>query len=148
MPWGNARRGDCQVSAAVRRELLIVTCAVSAGIHAALVPEHLAESTATGGGFIAATMLLAVLIIALTVRPDSRAIVIATALVFIGLLVSYALAATRGMPILHPEAEPVDGLALVTKAVEAIGLAVAFGLSRRGRGVSTAPFPLRQPEGA
>ncbi len=135
------------MSAAASRDLLIVTCAVSAGIHAALVPDHLAESEATGGGFIAATLLLVALILALTFRPDSGAVVIATALTFIGLLVSYALAATSGMPILHPEAEPVDGLALLTKAFEALGLALALGVIRPGRAETVTPF-LLEKEGA
>ena len=52
-------------------------------------------------------------------------------LVFAGLLVSYALATTVGFPLLHPEAEPVDGLALATKAFEIVGLLTALNLLRR-----------------
>jgi hypothetical protein len=40
------------------------------------------------------------------------------------------LAVTTGVPVLHPEPEPVDGLALFTKAVEATGLAAALNLLR------------------
>jgi hypothetical protein len=123
----------------VRRDLLIVTCAVSAGIHAALVPHHLEESAATGGGFIAATVLLAALVVALTRRPDSRVIESAAALTLTGLIVSYVLATTSGMPVLQPEPEPVDGLALATKAVELLGLAAALipFAQRQRRGAST-----------
>jgi hypothetical protein len=110
----------------VRHELLIVACAVSAGVHAALVPEHLEESTAAGGGFVAATVLLAALAVALTFRPDDRLGAIAAAATFVGLLVSYALATTSGMPLLMPTPEPVDGLALATKGVEVLGLAAAL----------------------
>ena len=35
----------------IERDVLIVTCAVSAGIHAALVPEHLTVGTPAGLGF-------------------------------------------------------------------------------------------------
>jgi hypothetical protein len=49
-------------------------------------------------------------------------------LVFAGLLVSYALAVTTGLPVLHPEPEPVEGLALATKAIEAAGLLAAWTL--------------------
>jgi len=110
------------------RDLLSVACAVSAGVHAALVPGHLDESTAAGGGFIAATLLLAALCVALTVRPVTRVVLAAAALTFAGLLISYALAVTSGMPVLMPEPEPIDGLALATKAVELVGLFAALAL--------------------
>jgi hypothetical protein len=119
------------MSVAAKRDLLIVTCAVSAGIHAALIPEHLAESSAAGGGFVAATVLLGVLAIALTRRPDSPSVVLAAALTLAGLIVSYVLATTSGMPVLMPEPEPVAGLALATKAVELLGIAAAWSLIRR-----------------
>jgi hypothetical protein len=111
------------------RDLLIVACAVSAGVHAALVPEHLRESTAAGGGFIAATLLLATLCVALTMRPARRIALGVAALTFAGLLVSYALAVTSGMPVLMAEPEPIDGLALATKAVELVGLFAALALA-------------------
>jgi hypothetical protein len=38
-------------SAAIERDLVIVACAISAGIHAALVPDHLNESAGAGIGF-------------------------------------------------------------------------------------------------
>jgi hypothetical protein len=50
--------------------------------------------------------------------------------VFVGLIVSYALVLTTGVPVLHPEIEAVDGLAVFTKAVEAVGLAAAASLAR------------------
>ena len=132
------------MSASTKRDLLIVTCAVSAGVHTALVPEHLEESTAAGAGFIAAAIILGALVVAITVRPAARATVAAAALTFAGLIVSYALATTVGMPVLMPEPEPVDGLALATKAVELAGLAAALGLLRRE---STNPFTLRNRRG-
>lgn len=116
------------MSAGLRRDLLIVTCGVSAGIHGALVPEHLRESTAAGGGFIAATVLLVALVIALTLRSDPRPAAAAAALTLAGLLVSYALVVWHGLPVLHPETEPVDALALATKAIEGAGLVLAASL--------------------
>jgi hypothetical protein len=110
------------------RDLLIVACAVSAGVHAGLVPEHLHESTAAGGGFIVATLLLAGLCVALTVRPVKHMAFAVAALTFAGLLVSYALAVTSGIPVLMPQPEPIDGLALATKAVELVGLFAALAL--------------------
>jgi hypothetical protein len=130
---------------AAKRDLLIVTCAVSAGIHAALVPEHLAESAAAGSGFIAATVLLAAAAVALTVSSDLRPAAAGTGLLLIVLLVSYALVVWRGVPVLHPETEPIDALAVVTKAIEALGLGLASTFLRRPR---LAPLlSLRQREG-
>jgi hypothetical protein len=127
------------------RDIVIIACAVSAGIHAALFPHHFAESAAAGGGFIAATGLLAVLIVGLTYRPGTVASA-GAALVFAGLLASYALALTSGVPFLQPEAEPVDALGLLTKVVEAIGLAVALDLIRSGR-TARRPFSLTRTGG-
>jgi hypothetical protein len=119
--------------AELRVDVLIVVCAVSAGIHGALVPGHFAEGTGAGLGFVVATVLLAVLAIALTRAPTPSAL-LATAAVLAGLIASYGLAITTGVPLLHPEVEAVDGLALFTKAIEGLGLAVAA-------------IPLAQPKG-
>jgi len=110
--------------AELRTDVVILVCAISAGIHAALAPEHFHEGAPAGLGFVAATALLALLAVALTYRPSQSALLAAVA-VFSGLIVSYALAVTTGVPVLHPERETVDGLALFTKAVEALGLVVA-----------------------
>jgi hypothetical protein len=114
----------------LRTDIVILTCAISAGIHGALVPDHFGEGTGAGLGFVAATVLLAVLAIALTLRPASEVAFAATVLVFAGLLVSYAAAVTTGVPVLHPERETVDGLALFTKAVEIAGLLLAVSALR------------------
>ena len=109
-------------------DIVILTCAVSAGIHGALVPQHLREGTGAGLGFAAATVVLAGLVVWLTARPASHPAHGAAAAVFVGLLASYGLAVTSGMPFLHPSPEPVDGLALATKAIEIVGLAAAASL--------------------
>jgi hypothetical protein len=113
--------------AALERDVVIVACSVSAGIHAALAPEHFAEGLGAGLGFIAAAILLAALAVALTRSVNAWALLAAVA-VLTGLLGSYALAITSGVPLLHPEPEPVTGLALFTKAVEAGGLLAAAQL--------------------
>lgn len=115
------------------RDLVIATCAISAGIHGALVPSHLAEGAAAGSAFAASTALLAGLAVALT-RSTSPAAVASAAAAFAALLAAYALAVTTGLPLLHPEPEPLNGLALFTKAVEATGLVAATHLLRM-RGV-------------
>jgi len=127
----------------VRRDLVILTCAISAGIHGALAPEHFAEGAGAGIGFVAATVALAGLAIALTVRPAGALGLTAAMVVFAGLLASYALAITTGVPLLHPDREPADGLALATKAIEAVGLLAASSLLRR----PSLALPIPHPKG-
>ena len=128
--------------AVLQRDLLILTCAISSGIHAALVPEHLEEGRAAAGGFAVSAVLLGMLAIALTFRVTPFLLLAAGALMA-GLLVSYALAITTGVPILHPDVEPVEGLALFTKAVEIAGLVAAADLL-----LKDLPDLIRHPKGA
>ena len=114
--------------AELKGDVVILACAVSAGIHGALVPDHLAEGTGAGLGFAAATAALGGLVVWLTRRPASRPALAAAAATLAGLLASYALAITTGLPVLHPDPEPVDGLALATKAIEVVGLLAATSL--------------------
>lgn len=106
----------------MKRDLVVGACAVSAGVHAALAPAH-------GVSFVGAAVVLAALAVALTTRPaDSTALSLAGA-VLAGLIAAYAFVVLR-------EAEPVDALALFTKAVEAVGLlAAAASLRPKGRHV-------------
>ena len=125
----------------MRRDVVILACAISAGIHGALAQEHFAEGAGAGIGFVAATAALAALVVAVTLRPASPLAVAAAAAVFAGLLASYALAITTGLPVLHPDREPVTGLALGTKAIEAVGLLAAWSLIRRPSLALTIPHP-------
>jgi hypothetical protein len=124
------------VSASVRRDVVILACAISAGIHGALVPAHLDESAAAGWAFAVSAAILAVLAIELTRRPAARAPLVFAAATLAGLLVAYALAVTTGLPPLHPEPEPLEGLAVATKAIEVIGLVAAWSLVRGERAVA------------
>jgi len=128
----------------VERDLVIVACAISAGIHAALAPEHFSEGAAAGAGFVASALLLGSLTLLLTRRASSRALACTSALLA-GLIVSYAFAVTTGLPLLHPQADPVQGLALFTKAVELVGLGAAFHLLPRRRLAAVITFP--RPKG-
>jgi hypothetical protein len=124
------------VSAAeLRTDAVVLACAVSAGIHAALAPEHFRETMAAGVGFAASAVLLGALAVVLTRRPSEAAFA-ATVLVFAGLIGSYVIAVTTGIPGVHPDVDPVEGLALGTKAVEAAGLALAAS------GLRFVPLPL------
>ena len=128
--------------AGLDRDLVVVACALSAGIHAALAPSHFDEGSATGGGFIAAAVLLGALTVALTRRASAPLVALA-AVTLAGLIASYAAAITSGLPVMHPSSEPVDGLAVATKLVEAVGLAAALDLLWRGR-PAVAFHPIRK----
>ncbi len=116
----------------LRRDVVILACAVSAGIHGALAPAHFAEGTGAGVGFVASTVVLAGLAVVLTLRP-AGALPLAGAATRASPGCSGATRSRRppGFPLLHPEPEPVDGLALATKAFEAVGLVTALSLLRR-----------------
>jgi hypothetical protein len=126
----------------VNRDVVILACAISAGVHGALMPVHFGEGLGPGVGFAAATVLLGAVAAAMTMRPASDYALVAAAVVLGGLLVSYALAATVGLPLVHPSPEPVDGLALATKAVEAVGLLAAASVFGDGEDRKTVPLPL------
>ena len=124
----------------LKADVVILACAISAGIHAALVPGHFDEGTGAGLGFVAAAVALAGPVIWLSRRPGSRPALLAAVALFLGLIGSYALATTSGLPVLHPDPEPVDGLALATKAIEAVGFLAATSLLWRPVAV-TVPQP-------
>ncbi len=130
--------------AGLERDLVIVMCAISAGIHAALAPEHFREGRAAGTGFLAAALLLAVVATGLTRRSENSILLVSAGTIFAGLIGSYMLAATIGLPLLHPESEPVTGLAVFTKACEAVGLIAAADvlLRRRPGWAPSVPIPL------
>lgn len=131
----------------MRSNVVVFVCASSAGIHAALAPQHFDEGTAAGLGFAVSAGALAVLAVVLARNPTSRPALAAAAALLAGLLVAYALAVTTGVPILHPGRESLERVALATKAIEIIGLAAAAALllehqagdeARSRRGVSLA----------
>jgi hypothetical protein len=123
----------------LRRDVVVLACAISAGIHGALAPEHFAEGTSAGIGFVAATVALAALVVALTRRPAGALAFGAAMVVLAGLLASYVLAITTGLRAIHPDREPVNGLALATKAIETVGFLAAWSLLRRP--AITPPIP-------
>jgi CHASE2 domain-containing sensor protein len=115
----------------LKPDVVILACAISAGIHGALVPGHFEEGNGPGIGFAAATVGLTGIVVWLTWRPASTLALAGAAATLSGLLASYALAITTGVPVLHPHPERVDDLALATKAIEIVGLLAATSLLRR-----------------
>ena len=109
---------------------MILACAVSAGVHAALAPQH--------ATFVPATVVLIVLAVGLA-RSPAPLLVDGAIVVLGGLIVAYALAATSGIPLIHPDSEPVTSLALATKAIEALGLLAALELKGATRWLTSTP---------
>jgi hypothetical protein len=116
--------------AVVERDVVILACAISAGVHAALAPDHFHEGTGAGLGFGGAAVTLAGLAAVLTRAPANATALAGAIVVLAGLLAAYAVAVTSGLPPLHPDAEAVEGLPLVTKAIEALGLVLAADVLR------------------
>ena len=110
--------------------VLIAACAVSAGAHAGLVPEHLREAPQLGIAFIIAVALLLAAVVALALRPDDRRIAQVAVLLLAALMVCWGVSRITGIPFLQPRPEPVDVVGLVTKLIEALGLACAVWLSQ------------------
>lgn len=108
-------------------DVVVTAAAVSAGAHAALVPEHLHEAPQLGIAFIASAVLLLATVAAATLADVSR-VMPAAALLFGGLIAAYVASRTTGIPWLAPGAEPVDAVGVATKLVEAVGLLFALRL--------------------
>ena len=111
-------------------DLVLAACAISAGAHAALVPSHIEHDPQLGLAFVVAVGLLLAVGAAIVVSPGTACAARAAALVFAALIASYAAATTVGLPLLSVEPEPVDGVALVTKLVESVGLVFALKLNQ------------------
>jgi hypothetical protein len=116
--------------AELRVDIVILVCAISAGVHGALVKDHFQEGTGAGVGFVVAAVLLAAVAIILTHHRSQR-VVVGAAVILAGLIVSYMLVITTGVPVLHPDVEAVNGLALFSKTIEVLGLLAASSLIRR-----------------
>ena len=122
-------------------DLVLAACAISAGAHAALVPSHMEHDPQLGLAFVVAAGVLLTLGAAVVLSPDPARAARAAALVFAALIASYAAATTVGLPLLSVQPEPVDGVALVTKLVETVGLVFAL---KRNQTVGGRWSPTRQ----
>ena len=106
-------------------DVVVVSCAVSAGVHVALVPEHMREAPQLGVAFGVSVVLLGGAVIALASGARAARM---TALLLAGLLVAYAASRTTGIPWIEPDAEPVDAVGVAAKLAEAAGLLFALKL--------------------
>lgn len=93
------------MSTTLSRNVVLVACAASAGVHAGLVPSHLVENLWLGIAFAASVGLLLALIVSLWSTSDPR----------------------RLAP-LEEDVEPVDAIGLLTQGVQVAGLIAALHL--------------------
>lgn len=111
------------MTASGTRDALTVTVAVSAGVHAALVPEHWHERPVLGIGFALAVVALAAAGIALHLNRTAAVAPSFAVLVLAGLTVMYLLSRTAGMPLTGHEEWDTVGIA--TQVVQLTGVALA-----------------------
>ena len=109
------------------RDLLTVTLAVSAGVHAALAPEHWRERPLLGLGFAAAAAALGAGVVWVQAAPSPLAARFALGLLG-GLTALYLASRIHGLPVTGREEWDVVGAA--TQAVQLAGIAVAALLAR------------------
>jgi hypothetical protein len=116
------------------RFTVVSLCAASAGVHVALVPEHLRESLALGLAFaLSAGALAATSLVVRNPRHDSWAPLTAGAVLFLTAM-AYALSRSTGIPWLIPHAEHLDVLGLATSAAEVVAaLAATLLITRKER---------------
>jgi hypothetical protein len=111
-----------------RMGLLALAVTFSAGIHAALVPEHLKEMPPLGYAFIAAAAIGGVIAWALVSRPNDRRIPALAALFCVGQIVTWVVFVTVHVPGFSGTPESIETIALVSKAAELIGIVLALPL--------------------
>lgn len=117
-----------------RTGLIALAVTFSAGIHAALVPEHLREMPPLGYAFIAAATVGGVLAWALVARPNDHRIPLLAALFLLGQILAWVLFVTLRVPGFSGTPEPVETIALVSKASELFGILLALPLVPRAVG--------------
>jgi len=128
-------------------DVVVLACALSAGVHAGLVPEHMQESPLLGVSFVVAAVLAALLAFALPRATGSVLLPGAAAVLLSGMIVAYGLSRASGLPLLGAEQEALDPLGVATKVIEIAGLVCAVRLlteSMRSAGGIRAGRPIRE----
>ena len=111
--------------------LLVAACAISAGVHVALAPAHVRESTITGAGFALAAVLLIAVAVAVTADAWSGRFTARSAAVLLaGLIGAYGISRSVGLPFGDEGVERVDVIGAVTEVVQLAGLGAALLLRR------------------
>ena len=128
-----------------RAGLLALAVAFSAGIHAALAPEHLQEMPRLGYAFIAAAAIGGVLACAIVAFPEDRRMSLLAGLFCFGEIAAWAVFVSVPVPGFSGTPEEIETIALVSNATELAGVALAFAhASPRLRASGSPPLSLRR----
>ena len=109
--------------------LLALLVTFSAGIHAALVPEHLKEMPPLGYAFIAAAAIGCIFACALISRPVDPRVPLLAGLFCVGQIAAWVLCVAVHVPGLSGTPEGIETIALVSKAAELAAVTLAFPLA-------------------
>src|SRR5215213_3469350 len=116
----------------VAGNVVVLACAASAGVHAALTPHHLEESAWLGAGFAVAAVALFAGALRFTADEVSATEAVAVALLLVALIAAYAVSRSAGLPP-SGEVEPVDVVGMATQAIQAGGLVALLAATQRTR---------------
>jgi hypothetical protein len=127
-------------SGGTRVAFLTLAVAFSAGIHAALVPEHLEEMPRLGDAFVVAAVVGGLIACGLALRPDELRLQVLAGIFCLGQIGVWAAFVTVAVPGFAGTPEPVEPIALLSKAAEAIAVLLALPAmtARAGRDRSRA----------
>jgi hypothetical protein len=113
--------------------IVVYACAASAGIHAAIVPEHLREEPRLGVAFIVTVLVLIATGTRMWARPTSGSVAWISVLVLGGLIAAYIATRTTGIPLLAPDPEAFDPVGVTAGCIELLGLVCALWLTQPRR---------------
>lgn len=121
------------------RPHLVTVLLASAGVHAALAPEHLEETPVLGCLFVA-SVLVAAALAGVVVAAPTRRVQLVSAATLVLFALAYVLTRVSGLDALGIPHEEPDRLGIATVTLELLGAAFALSASRRAR---PAPLPAR-----
>lgn len=122
-PASPAARATSRVNVA-DSDVCALGCAVSAGVHGALVQPHAEESTRLAVAFLLGAVALGMAAVAMALDP-TPAVSGAVAILLLAVAAAYLLSRTTGISGLTQHQEPFDVLGVVISSLELVAAVVA-----------------------